>query len=127
VSIQPPPDRLYAVRAVLPGPERSSLPPAEWEALTALGKALRSKGSESLRQRCSGLEVAHLRRIRGDAAEVTAMVNEWNAGAAAMRVVTLLVLKAGAGWDTVGMSVSAEPVRSRTDSIDQERTTTSAA
>jgi hypothetical protein len=100
VTAQPPPERLYFVRAVITGD-------ATDEAIQDLSKRLNAKGAENLRQRCSALRVDRLQLIGCAAAEMTATVNDWNAGAAAMRVVTLLTLKAGPGWDVIGMSVSA--------------------
>lgn len=132
----PPPDRLYAVRVVLPALERPPLPPAEWEALTALGKILRSKGSENLRGRCSDLRVGRLLQLvhgaQEDAAEVTATINDWNGGAAGMRLIVLLTVKSGPGWDVHRASLAVAPVpaatvRSRPDSIEQGQTTTNAA
>jgi hypothetical protein len=109
---------VYAVRAVVPGDPTQ-------EAIDGLAKRLSAKSAEGLRRGCSLLNVSA--SPAGGAAQIDATVNDWNAGSAVMRVASLLIIKAGEGWDTVGMSVSAEPVRSRPDSIEQGRTATNAA
>lgn len=114
----PPPGRLYSVRAVIPGP-------AAPEAVDELSRRLSAKASEGLRRGVSGMTLDFA--PDGGAVALTARVNDWNAGSAAMRIASLLIVKAGAEWDTVGMSVSSEPARSRPDIIDQGQTTTNAA
>jgi hypothetical protein len=116
--ISPPEDRLYSVRAVVPGDPTSA-------AVDELSKRLGTRASEGLRRGMSGMKIDPV--SEGGAVTLTATVNEWNPGSAVMRVVSLLIVKAGAEWDTLGMSVSAEPVRSRPDSTDQGRTSTNAA
>jgi hypothetical protein len=100
VTVQlPPPDRLYSVRAVIPGDPTQ-------EAIDRLAGKLSAKGAEGLRRGCSLLISAS---PEGGAARLDATVNDWHAGAAATRIVTLLLIKAGPGWDVHGASVSAEP------------------
>jgi hypothetical protein len=120
--ISPPEGRLYAVRIVLRGAGPEADP-------AALEKTLRLKSAEGLRRGCADLRVTVVSGPDAEVPEVsvTATVNEWNSGSAAMRVAGLLIIKAGAGWDTLAMSVSAEPVRSRPDSIEQGGTSTNAA
>jgi hypothetical protein len=129
VTVQlPPPDRLYSVRVVLPAAAGDAFP----EDIEALARRLRAKGAESLRGRTSGLEVTLFMRPDGDAAKVTATVNDWNPGAAGTRVVTLLTVKAGPEWDVTGATLAVGPlnataVRPRPDSIEQGQTATNAA
>lgn len=120
-ALTPPPERVYAVRAVIPGDPAQADPPT-------LEKALRSKAAEGLRQRCSELTVTVISEAPAEMTEVevTATVNEWNAGAAGMRIATLLIIKAGPGFDATMMSVTAEPVRPRPDSTEQAQTSTNA-
>lgn len=96
----PPPDRVFAVRAVIPGDPAMT-------AVDELSKRLGAKVSESLRRGMSDLRLDPA--PGGGAVALTATVNDWHAGAAAIRVITLLLLKAGPGWDVHGASVSAEP------------------
>jgi hypothetical protein len=123
VTVQlPPPDRLYSVWASVPG-DFSAATPADLE------RKLLAKGADSLRQRCAGLRVGPL---PGDHAEINVVVNDWNPGAAGMRLITLLTVKAGPGWDVHRATVMSGPlaettVRSRPDSIEQGQTTTNAA
>lgn len=124
----PPPDRVYSVRVVLPAVVGDAFP----EDVQALGKKLRAKGAEALRGTVSDLSVSLFLRPGGDAAKVTATVNDWNPGAAGIRVVTLLMVKAGPEWDVIGATLAVDPVaettvRSRPDSIEQGRTATNAA
>jgi hypothetical protein len=126
----PPPDRLYSVRVVLPAAAGDAFP----EDIEALGKKLRAKGAEALRGRTSGLRVALFLRPDGDgdAAKVSATVNDWNPGAAGIRLVTLLTVKAGPEWDVIGAALAVDPleataVRPRPDSIEQGQTATNAA
>jgi hypothetical protein len=125
---EPPPDRLYSVRVVLPAAAGDTFP----ENVEALARRLRAKGAEALRGRTSDLELSLFLRPDGDAAKVTATVNDWNPGAAGTRLITLLTVKAGPEWDVAGASLEVGPldaaaVRPRPDSIDQGQTTTNAA
>lgn len=95
---EPSPDLLYDVRVILHGdPERVTF--------EDLGKKLLANASSGLRRRCEGLSVSGL----VGSAEVSARVNDWNAAAAAMRLATLIMIRAGDGWDRRRMSVHAEP------------------
>lgn len=124
----PPPDRLYSVRVVLPAAAGDTFP----EDVQALARKLRAKGAEALRGRTSDLEVSLFLRPGGDAAKVTATVNDWNPGAAGIRMITLLTVKAGPEWEVTGAGLAVEPVaettvRSRPDSNEQGQTATNAA
>jgi hypothetical protein len=127
VTVQlPPPDRLYLVRVMLPAAAGDAFP----EDVQALAKKLRAKGAEALRGRTSDLEVSLF--LRRDAAKVTAVVNDWNAGAAGMRMITLLTVKAGPEWEVTRATLAVDPldataVRPRPDSIEQGQTATNAA
>lgn len=119
----PPPDRLYSVRAVVPGDATSA-------AVDELSKRLGTKATETLRRGVSGMTFDFA--PEGGSVALTARVNDWHGGAAAIRIVTLLLLKAGPEWDVHRASLAVEPVpvatvRSRPDSIEQGRTTTNAA
>lgn len=118
----PPPDRLYSVWAAVPGDFSVSAP-------EDLEKRLLAKASDGLRQRCAGMRVTSL---NGDHAQIDVTVNDWNPGAAGMRLITLLTVRAGAGWDVHRAKLMVGPlaeatVRSRPDSIEQGRTATNAA
>jgi hypothetical protein len=117
VTLAPPEGRLYEVRLVVQGDTERVTP-------EDLGKRLRAKGADGLRQRCSDLAV---RAAFSDRAEVSAVVNDWNGAAAMIRLFTLSSLKGGEGWDWLGATMSVEPVRPRTDSTEQGRTATNAA
>jgi hypothetical protein len=123
VTVQlPPPDRLYAVRVVVPGDPTQ-------EAIDGLAKKLSAKSAEGLRRGCSFLMICA--SPDGRAAQINVTVNDWHPGAAVIRVTSLLIIKAGAEWDTTRMTVIAGPqvdtVRSRPDSNEQGQTTTNAA
>lgn len=114
--ISPPPDRAYRVWATIPGPT-TGVTQAD---LDALSQWLRTKASEGLRRGVSDLALDF--GPDGKAAVLTALVNEWNAATAAVRVVTLLGIRAGEGWDVHGASVTAGPLLPQPDIPVQERT-----
>jgi hypothetical protein len=122
VTVQlPPPDRLYSVWAAVPGD-------ATQEAIDGLAKRLSAKGADGLRRRCTGMRVTSL----PGHAQIDVTVNDWNPGAAGMRLITLLTVKAGPGWDVQRAKLMVGPlaedaVRPRPDSIEQGQTATNAA
>jgi len=106
VTVQlPPPDRLYSVRVVLPAAAGDAFP----EDIASLAGKLRAKGAEALRGRTSDLELSLFLRPDGDAAKVTATVNDWSPGAAGTRLITLLAVRAGPEWDVAGASLAVDP------------------
>jgi hypothetical protein len=96
---EPPAHLLYDVRIGLPGDPGVAT-------VEDLGKRLLAKASESLRRRCEGLRIGI---ASSTSAEVTARVNDWNTAAAAMRLATLVIVRAGEGWDHRAMTVHAVP------------------
>jgi hypothetical protein len=119
--ISPPPERVYSVRATVPG-TGTGVRDAD---LDELSRRLGAKSAEGLRRGVSGLAL-DLAPDDG-AVALTATVNDWNAGTAATRIITLLAVRAGDGWDIAGTSVSAEPARPQPDIPVQGRTSTDKA